>query len=654
MREYHFSAEEETASPSIDDAPIWDPVQQIYVGGRVPDTGDVQALIAANEGALNIFGYGSLCWKPGGVLADPTVKRQFGQALGYRRCWAQKSTDHRGVPQFPGIVCTLLHEDEVDQLLERPVRDGTVHDISTTCRTEGVMYTVPPPLVQECLDELDFREKGGYAREVIDVVLDETGEQVQAALYRGTPDNPAIWPRVLRDHAYAAAVLTVAVGPSGANTEYLHNLNHFLAQHKQDNDDEKRDDTLALTRLVDTYVENKTQFYFMYGCGSNQHNQLLLQSYQSFLVNNEEAHTLTEILLGVPSVSLDNDWPVSYFAGGGHSGLLTQAGRLFLFGWNEMGQCGELSMVGDDTGGRIQAWEFPMKAQSCALGFGHTLVLDTNGTLWAVGGNEKGQICNQITKDMICEPIVPVVLKNICVKTMAAGLFHSVALTDEGHVVTWGGSTKKKTTPPFTWIPPNQKKAVGVACGRKFSITWLSDGTIWSWGSDNKYGQLGRQGPTDEPTAVDLPWIPTDHHIVDVQCGWSHVVVSLENDRSHRYLYGWGRNDKGQLGLDHTNNVHKPTLIFDSNLSPQSFSCGSEFTVVATEKDELWSCGWNEHGNLGYATAYGDYSATWQSLPHPRIVQPPGMLSPPSMNNFPIQVAAGGSHFLVGRYANSE
>ena len=44
----------------------------------------------------------------------------------------------------------------------------------------------------------------GYARDVIDVVEDETGRVVQALLYRGTPDNPAMWPRALRDLLFAA------------------------------------------------------------------------------------------------------------------------------------------------------------------------------------------------------------------------------------------------------------------------------------------------------------------------------------------------------------------------------------------------------------------------------------------------------------------
>ncbi len=44
----------------------------------------------------------------------------------------------------------------------------------------------------------------GYARDVIDVVEDDTGNIVKALLYRGTPDNPAFWKRVYLDLPLAA------------------------------------------------------------------------------------------------------------------------------------------------------------------------------------------------------------------------------------------------------------------------------------------------------------------------------------------------------------------------------------------------------------------------------------------------------------------
>ena len=150
---HSFSRHQTMVTPENPSQPVWDPVAQIYVGGVVPENAQVQEMIAQNGGRLRLFGYGSLCWNPGtGALAHSSVKTKLGRARGYRRCWAQKSTDHRGVPRFPGIVCTLLRDEEVRQFRTLDYDEETL--------TEGLIYEVPPELVEECLAELDFREKG--------------------------------------------------------------------------------------------------------------------------------------------------------------------------------------------------------------------------------------------------------------------------------------------------------------------------------------------------------------------------------------------------------------------------------------------------------------------------------------------------------------
>ena len=137
---------------------VWDPVQQIYVGGGVPSHDEEAVDDYLKQDTLRIFGYGSLCWGPGtGALAHEGVTAKLGRAIGYKRCWAQKSTDHRGVPTFPGIVCTLLTDDEV-KLISSHRQSPT--DEEKPSMTEGVVYTIPPEQVEACLAELDFREKG--------------------------------------------------------------------------------------------------------------------------------------------------------------------------------------------------------------------------------------------------------------------------------------------------------------------------------------------------------------------------------------------------------------------------------------------------------------------------------------------------------------
>ena len=43
-------------------------------------------------------------------------------------------------------------------------------------RIMRLIYTVDSSLAEQCLAELDIREKGGYARDVVDVIEDDTGD----------------------------------------------------------------------------------------------------------------------------------------------------------------------------------------------------------------------------------------------------------------------------------------------------------------------------------------------------------------------------------------------------------------------------------------------------------------------------------------------
>lgn len=210
--------------------PVWCEEKQIYIGG-VPENEEVKQLIEESDGHLRIFGYGSLCWNPGTEGGLTKASQTLGRVKGYKRVWAQRSTDHRGSVDFPGFVCTLLTEEEY-KLARRSAStngvrsEGTTsdvditsenkdEDVSETLVTQGIIFDVPPDLVEETLQELDFREKGGYARDVCTVVDEGTQTTHRALLYRGTPDNPAFSSRALIDLPLSAAIMSVSVGPSG-------------------------------------------------------------------------------------------------------------------------------------------------------------------------------------------------------------------------------------------------------------------------------------------------------------------------------------------------------------------------------------------------------------------------------------------------------
>ena len=387
------------------------------------------------------------------------------------------------------------------------------------------------------------------------MVEDETGKTVQALLYRGTPDNPAFWPRALQDIPFAAAVMAAATGPSGPNFVYLDRLDQFL-EHTATSPTilEQFDDTFRLAALATELRRTHKNLHFLFGCGSNQHNQLLLRSSSTDnsnvagLVNDgEDAHEMKEIVLCTASrttqqpeggrrtndkddnacsattnasatnstTTLDGDPVVDLFAGGGHSAALTGRGRLYLWGWNESGQLGTSATtrtIAESSSSSSSLLEIAelgaIRVRTAALGFSHTLVIEQEtGRLFAFGDNSRGQVNGNAVggapsaKIAIASPVTPDGLETEQFVQVAAGLYHSAAVTENGELITFGcdrfgqslssSKTKNAGSAFEKWTPEDGSKVIRVACGRRHTVVLDDKGRVWSFG-DNKYGQLGR------------------------------------------------------------------------------------------------------------------------------------------------------------------
>ncbi|WP_428267306.1 gamma-glutamylcyclotransferase [Haliangium sp.] len=165
-----------------------------------------------------VFGYGSLVWRP----AFPYRERRPGFICGYARRFWQASTDHRGTPEAPGRVVTLI------------AAPGAV--------CWGTAYRVAADQVPQVLTQLDHREQDGYERVTTQVTLQEragldaapTREYVDAVVYIAGIHNPSyLGPASLEE---IAQIVRTRSGPSGTNREYVLRLAAALAD--MDADDE--------------------------------------------------------------------------------------------------------------------------------------------------------------------------------------------------------------------------------------------------------------------------------------------------------------------------------------------------------------------------------------------------------------------------------
>lgn len=146
-----------------------------------------------------LFGYGSLIFK----VDFPYLEQRSARIQGWARRFWQGSHDHRGTPEAPGRVVTLI---------EAP---------GHCC--QGIAYRVSP----EVFDHLDVREKNGYLRFLTPLTFSD-GATAEGLVYIATADNSAfLGPE--SERAIARHIAT-SRGPSGANDEYLLRLADALRE----------------------------------------------------------------------------------------------------------------------------------------------------------------------------------------------------------------------------------------------------------------------------------------------------------------------------------------------------------------------------------------------------------------------------------------
>ena len=81
----------------------------------------------------------------------------------------------------------------------------------------------------------------------------------------------------------------------------------------------------------------------------------------------------------------------------------------------------------------------------------------------------------------------------------------------------------------------------------------LSEGRLRCWGANN-YGQLGyghTENIGDDEAPASVGSVDVGGRVIQVTVGWNHTCALLDTGRVHC----WGRNDDGQLGYGHTENI---------------------------------------------------------------------------------------------------
>jgi len=303
---------------------------------------------------------------------------------------------------------------------------------------------------------------------------------------------------------------------------------------------------------------------------------------------------------GAPAqVGMDIDWKsasTGAYTDGGFTAALKTNGTLWTWGDNAVGQLGlgdttdrgVPTQVGTDTG-----WT----AVACSDGVGdrgrqiygdpytkddHVLALKSDGTLWAWGANDYGQLGD--------------------------------------------GTTGRSTTPRQVGTDADWK---AIAAGDDFSAALKADGTLWTWGRGQS-GQLGHGGTPGPSTMLLTPAKVVTGSGVDTfdafACGSgrdSSFMLAVKTDGT---LWGWGKNYAGELGqgLSGFDTFPSPVLV-DGATDWRSVACGGSygdnFSIAVKDSGRLWTFGGNYRGTLGngdYVSLYSPQAmadpSTWASV----------------------------------------
>jgi alpha-tubulin suppressor-like RCC1 family protein len=250
-----------------------------------------------------------------------------------------------------------------------------------------------------------------------------------------------------------------------------------------------------------------------------------------------------------------------------------------------------------------------------AAGFGHSLFLKSDGSLWAMGYNGDGELGDgTFNNSFYQEEIVP-----SGVTAISAGGGHSLFIKKHGgigHVTTelWatgdneygqlGDGTSNSTNKPEIILsytaPAIGSPVTAIAAGGYHSLFLKNDGSLWAMGADNwiagddGYGQLG-DGTTNATSDVPEEILPGG--VTAIAAGTYHSLF-IKSDGS---LWAMGNDETGQLG-DGTIGTAPP---YGTNRPEQVVTSGvtaiaaGTFHSLLIRQGGLWGMGGDDVGQLG-------------------------------------------------------
>lgn len=288
-------------------------------------------------------------------------------------------------------------------------------------------------------------------------------------------------------------------------------------------------------------------------------------------------------------------------AGNGHTCALTTAGKVFCWGENARGELGVGSREAALAPRQVTA--LTDEVTQVTVGASHACALLATGAVQCWGVNDQYQLGGGAQN----ESLTPVSVQGLTdgIRSVAAGAGHTCAVTANGEVHCWGGNAHGELGlgAPSAAPVATPSRVVGlpgpmmmVAAGRFHSCAVSTAGALWCWGQ-NEFGALGDDTSLDRAMPVQPVGLPAP--VVGLSAGAGGTCAVLANADA----WCWGSNLNGQLGDGTRIHRSRPVKVLGFSGDSRMVSYGEEFSCGTTRALRALCWGKNDDGQLGDGTA---------------------------------------------------